>query len=378
MATRMNQERADVIIVGGGVIGCAIAAELASCYPDVFLLEALPKLGMVTSTRNSGVIHSGIYYPPGSLKARHCVEGNRLLYEFCSAHDVPCRRTGKLIVATTPEEEAQLEDLLARGSENGVGGLGMLSAAAVARQEPHIRALTGLRVPSAGLVESEGLVKALAAIAARKGAHIATNTRLEAVDPSSRSIRVRAGEAGEIETRVLVNAAGLYADEIAALCGNTRYRIFPCRGEYWEVATQDVTLTHDLIYPAPDPDGLYLGVHLTRTLAGTLLAGPNARYIEQKDNYEHSLESREEFCRRVQKLLPGIQPENLRPAFSGIRPKLTAPGEKGQADFVVERDPVHPNIVHLLGIESPGLTAALSLARLVAGLVSEVIDGLPE
>lgn len=374
MATRMNPERADVIVVGGGVIGCALAAELAGRYPDVFLLEALPKPGMVTSTRNSGVIHSGLYYPPGSLKARHCVEGNRLLYEFCDAHGVPCRRTGKLIVATTPEEKAQLEGLFARGKENGVEGLEILSATAVTRLEPLIKAQGGLRVPSAGLVESEQLVKALAAQAARKGAHIATSARLEAVEPSSRALRVRAGGAGEIETRVLVNAAGLYADEVAALCGNTSYRIYPCRGEYWEVVAQEVTLAHDLIYPAPDPDGLYLGVHLTRTLAGTLLAGPNARYLERKDDYEKNLEPREEFCRRVQKLLPDIQPENLRPAFSGIRPKLTAPGETGQADFIVERDPAHPNIIHLVGIESPGLTAALSLAKKVAAMVAETLD----
>jgi glycerol-3-phosphate dehydrogenase len=374
MATLHKPDRADVIIVGGGVIGCAIAAELADHYPDVFLLEALPKLGMLTSTRNSGVIHSGLYYPPGSLKARHCVEGNRLLYEFCAAHEVPCRPTGKLIVATTPEEESQLDALIARGRENGVEGLEMLSAAAVARREPQIKAKAGLRVPSAGLVESEGLVKALAAQAARKGAHIATSARMETLEPSQSAIRVKAGQAGDIETRVLVNAAGLYADEVAALCGNSSYRIYPCRGEYWEVAAQDVMLAHDLIYPAPDPTGLYLGVHLTRTLAGTLLAGPNARYIERKDDYEKGLEPREEFCRRVQKLLPNVSPSDLRPAFSGIRPKLTAPGKKGQADFVVERDAAHPNIIHLVGIESPGLTAALSLANTVTAMAAETLD----
>ena len=376
MATRNKQDRADVIVVGGGVIGLAIAAELAGPYPDVFLLEALPKPGMLTSTRNSGVIHSGLYYPPGSLKARHCVEGNRLLYEFCAAHNVPFRQTGKLIVATTPEEEALLEDLLARGRENGVKGLEMLSKTALERQENNIKGLTALWAPSAGLVESEGLVKTLAAIATRNGAHIATNARLEAVavEPSSESIRLRAGAAGEIETRILVNAAGLYADEVATLCGNRSYKIYPCRGEYWEVVAPEVTLAHELIYPAPDPDGLYLGVHLTRTLGGTLLAGPNARYIERKDDYEGGLESREDFCRRVQKLLPDMAPKNLRPAFSGIRPKLTAPGESGQADFIVERDSVHPNIIHLVGMESPGLTAALSLAQRVATLVTETLD----
>ena len=367
-------ERANVIIVGGGVVGCALAAELAARYPDVFLLEALPKPGMLTSSRNSGVIHSGLYYPPGWLKARHCVEGNRLLYEFCAAHGIPHKRTGKSIVAQTTGEEAHLEALLARGRENGVEGLKRLSRAALKQQEPAIEAKSALWVPSAGVIESEGLVKALAAQAAQNGAHIATSAPLEAVEPHPEFLRLRAGMAGEIETRVLINSAGLFADEVARLCGTPSYRIHPCRGEYWEIAPEKAGLINGLVYPTPDPAGLYLGVHLTKTVWGTLLAGPNANFVDAKDDYESDWEPKDSFCQRVQKLLPQIQPEDLHRAYSGIRPKLTAPGEPGMKDFIVERDSAHPNIIHLAGIESPGLTAALSLARHVAALASETLE----
>ncbi|MEE9235461.1 MAG: FAD-dependent oxidoreductase, partial [Candidatus Acidoferrales bacterium] len=182
-------ERARVLIVGGGVVGCAIAAELAPHTRDVFLLEQLPRLGLATSTRNSGVIHSGLYYSPGSLKARHCVEGNRLTYEFCRAHDIPHQNTGKFVVATTAGEEENIRFLLARGRENGVEGLELVSAAELKRHEPHVAGRCALRVPSSGLVESEALVKGYAAVATAHGAYLATNARLESVEPRRDFVR---------------------------------------------------------------------------------------------------------------------------------------------------------------------------------------------
>lgn len=366
-------ERANVVIVGGGVVGCAAAAELAPRVSDVFLLEALPRVGLVTSSRNSGVIHSGIYYAPSSLKARHCVEGNRLTYEFCAAHGVPHQRTGKFVVATTAEEERELHALLARGRENGVSGLELVTATELRRHEPHVAGRAALRVPSTGLLVSEDLVKAYSAAAQRHGAHIATDAPLGSVEPAAACIRVRAGQAGELETRVLVNAAGLHADEVAALFGFTRYKIHPCRGEYWEVAPAKAHLVNALVYPTPDPTGLSLGVHLTKTLWGTLLLGPNARYVADKDDYERDLEPRETFCTRVQKLLPQLRPDDLRPAYSGLRAKLTPPGQHGAEDFVVTRDPSYPRVIHLIGIDSPGLTSAPALAKRVAQLVLETL-----
>ncbi len=362
-------ERAKVLIVGGGVVGCAIAAELAPHTRDVFLLEQLPRLGLATSTRNSGVIHSGLYYSPGSLKARHCVEGNRLTYEFCRAHNIPHQNTGTFVVATTAGEEENIHFLLARGRENGVEGLELVSAAELKRHEPHVAGRCALRVPSSGLVESEALVKGYAAVATAHGAYLATNARLESVEPRRDFVRVTAGPAGELETRVFINAAGLFADQVAALFGNRQYKIFPCRGEYWEMVPSMAHLINRLVYPAPDP--FSLGVHLTKTLWGSLLLGPNTRYIEDKNDYERGRESRQKFCARVQKLLPQVQPQDLRPSYSGIQAKLAPPGHHGMADFVLTRDPAYPHVIHLVGIDSPGLTAAPSLARRVAHLVGE-------
>ena len=367
-------ESANAVVVGAGVVGLAVACELSSAYTDVFVLEALPRPGMLTSTRNSGVVHSGINYPPGSLKAHHCVEGNRLLYEFCERHHVTHRRTGKLVIATSEAEVPQLEALLAQGQANGVPDLMLGPEATVSSREPHIRAVAGLWAPSTGLVETESLLSTLSALATQNGVHIATGAGLESVEPSGGVLHVRAGEAGEIETRTLVNAAGLHADDVARLCGNSGYTIHPCRGEYWEIAPPRNEWVSGIVYPVPGPTEAGLGVHLTRTLSGTLLAGPNARYVTDKSNYESDWEAKEDFCQKVQRLLPEIQPGDLRRAYSGIRPKLTGGDDTEFSDFKIDRDPERPEIVHLAGIESPGLTAALSIACAVRRMVAEILD----
>ena len=366
-------EEARVVIVGAGVVGCAIAAEVSRRTQDVFLLEQMPRIGLGASSRNSGVIHSGIYYSPGSLKARHGVEGNRLTYEFCAAHSVPHRPTGKFVVATTPEEEAQLGELLARGRENGVTGLELVTAAELHQHEPHVAGRAALRVPSAGLVDSEALTQAYARLATAQGAHIVTNAKLEAVEPGPASVRIRS-TAGELTTRVFVNSAGLFSDEVAALFGNLGYRIYPVRGEYWEAVKTKAYLVNGLVYPAPDPSGLSLGVHFTKTLWGSLLIGPNARHIADKNDYEHDREPLEPFCARARRLVPELAPEDLRPSYSGIRAKLVPPDKTGHGDFVVTPDPNYSNVIHLIGIDSPGLTAAGSLARYVAKLVAEILS----
>lgn len=361
-------DEAKVVIVGAGVVGCAIAAEVSRHTEDVFVLEQMSRIGLGASSRNSGVIHSGIYYPPGSLKARHCVEGNRLTYEFCAAHHIPHRQTGKFVVATEPGEEAVLEELLSRGRANGVPGLELVTPAKLRQREPHVTGRAALWVPTTGLVDSEELTRGYARVAVAQGAHIVTEAKLEGVEPSSAALRLRT-TAGELETRVLVNSAGLFADEVAALVGYRQYRIYPVRGEYWEVVKARAHLINALVYPAPDPTGLSLGVHFTKTLWGTLLAGPNARYVSDKNDYERDREPVETFCARARRLLPELAPDDLRPGYSGLRAKLIPPGEKGHGDFVLTRDPTHPAIIHLIGIDSPGLTAAGSLARQVSALV---------
>ncbi len=372
------------MIVGGGVVGCAVAWKLAEKFSDVFLLEQMPKLAMGASSRNSGVIHSGIYYTPGSLKARHCVAGNRLTSEFCAAHSVPFRRTGKLVVASATQEEPQLEALLKRGEENGVRGLRIITRQEIRVREPYVEGRAALEVPSTGIIMSEELVKAYARLARERGANVLTSAEVARIEPEKATILV-ASALGEINTRCLVNCAGLFADEVAALCGNHRYRIYPVRGEYCEANPAKSHLIRALVYPLPQAHGLSLGVHLTKTLWGTLLVGPTARYIESKTDYESDRQPPQEFARSARTLLPDLKDEDLVLAYSGIRAKLSPPPEQRKhqpgadpkmeaaPDFVIERDPACPRIIHMMGIESPGLTSAISLADHVAGIVAETL-----
>jgi len=375
-------DEANIVIVGGGVVGCAIACALSAKWDDVFLLEALPKLGMGASSRNSGVIHSGLYYPPGSLKARHCVRGNRLTYEFCASHGVPHRNTGKLVVAASLAEAEALAALVQNGRANGVENLRIIDRAAIRAREPHIEGQQAIEVPSTGIVSSEDLVKAYARVAAERGASIVTHAKVERLEALGDTIRVKSA-AGEIHARCLINSAGLFADEVAGLLGSkmAEHRIYPVRGDYCEVTRAKADWIRGLVYPLPRPDGLSLGAHFTKTLWGNVLLGPTARYVTDKNDYESNREPIEEFARRARILLPGIEAADLTPAHSGIRAKLTPPAgadsrevhAKGIADFIIQRDPEFPRVVQLMGIESPGLTSAASIAEHVTELVSEIL-----
>jgi len=375
-------DRANVVIIGGGVVGCAIAHALSSQIEDVFVLEALPRLGMLTSSRNSGVIHSGIYYPPGSLKAHHCVHGNRLIYEFCAANRVPHKNIGKIVVAASTAEETDLIALMENGRANGVEGLRIIDRAAIRAREPHIEGHCALEVPSAGILSSEDLVKTFARVAVDRGAHILTTAKVEHLENLSDGIRVTS-TAGEIETRCLVNSAGLFADEIASMLGSNmaRHKIYPVRGEYCELVRAKQDWVKGLVYPLTHAPGLSLGVHLTKTLWGNVLVGPTARYIDDKNDYENDREPVANFAASAKHLLPAIEPADFVPAYAGIRPKLIPPDSaavesngKGIADFVIERDPEFPCVVQLIGIESPGLTSAPSIAEHIATLVGEILD----
>src|SRR5271154_6622115 len=302
-------DRANIVIIGGGVVGCAIARAVSSRWSDVFLLEALPKLAMGASSRNSGVIHSGLYYRPGSLKAKHCVRGNQLTYEFCASHNVPHRNTGKIVVASSHEEQDQLSALLETGRTNGLAGLRIIDRAAIRAREPHVEGVQAIEVPSTGIVSSEELVKAYARVAADLGAHVVTNARVEKLEVLPSGIRV-VSSAGEIEARCVVNSAGLFADEVAALLGSkmAAHRIYPVRGEYCELVLAKQDWVRGLVYPLPHPEGVSLGVHLTKTLWGNVLLGPTAKYIDDKNDYERNREPVETFAQGARLLLPGLEP----------------------------------------------------------------------
>jgi len=363
-------DRANIVIVGGGVVGCAVARAASLRWSDVFLVEQMPKLGMGASTRNSGVIHSGIYYPPGSLKARLCVAGNQMLRDFCAAHNVPHRYAGKLVVALSATEEPALEQLAENGRANGVEGLRIIDRSAVRAREPHINASAALEVPSAGIVSAEDLVKTIARIASEQGANLLPRARVVRLDPLRDSVAVTVTLDGApaaeetIEARCVINCAGLYADEIAALLENHNYRIYPVRGEYCELVRAKSYLVNNLVYPLPHADGLSLGTHLTRTLWSTVLVGPTAEYISDKNDYEHNRLPVEEFVRRAKPMLPELEAADL---------QLAPPGHGGFADFLIERDAVVPRAVQLVGIDSPGLTSSLAIAERVVSLAAEIL-----
>jgi glycerol-3-phosphate dehydrogenase len=374
-------DQANILIIGGGVVGCAIARTVSSRWQDVFLVEQFPRIGMATSTRNSGVNHSGIYYPKNSLKARLCVEGNCLTYEFCEKHKVPFRHCGKLVVAADPHEEPELVALKKRGEDNGVEGLRIVDAAEIRKREPHIKGVAALDVPSTGIVSAEELVHAYARIATEQGANIVTRARVMSLEPSGKNIRVglRIGDEEDsqhetIDARCVINAAGLYADEVAAMLGNHSWKIYPVRGEYCEVRGPRASLISNLVYPLPHADGISLGVHFTKTLWGTFLLGPTATYVEGKDNYEKDRLPIAAFAESAKTLLPEIEERDLQLGYTGLRPKLVPASHKGGiVDFVITRDPNVPQAIHLVGMESPGLTAAPAIAEHVAGLVAEVL-----
>jgi glycerol-3-phosphate dehydrogenase len=374
-------DQARVLIIGGGVVGCAIAEAVSRHWQDIYLVERFPKFGMVTSTRNSGVIHSGIYYKKGSLKARLCVSGNQLTKDFCKKNNVPFRTTGKLVVAKDSHEHEDLLALKRKGEDNGVEGLRIIDAAAIRAREPHIHGLSALEVPSTGICSSEELVHAFARVAESRGANLVNYAKVQSLEPKGDLISVglrigdeQAFETETIETRCVINAAGLYADEVAQMLGPRPWEIYPVRGEYCEIRGKRAELVHDLVYPLPRHDGLSLGLHFTKTLWGTTLVGPTAAYVDSKENYERDRLTIPEFAADAKTMLPELDATDLQLAYTGLRPKLLPPGIGGFVDFVIEPDREVPQVIQLVGIESPGLTAAPAIAQHVLSLVKNVLN----
>ena len=355
----------DVAVVGGGVTGLASALALARRGASVCLLERESKPGRAASTHNSGVIHAGIYYPEGSLKARLCVEGRDRLYEFCPAHQVPHRRCGKLIVAGTEDEAAQLPGLLRTGQANGVV-LSEVDAAFVKAREPNVHAIAALWSPDTGIVETEALVKALEHLCRQHDVAMVVGSPLSGADPVADGVELVTPHERFV-AHTVVNASGLYADTTSAMLGGMRFRIHPCRGEYAELAPAKRHMVNGLVYPLPHASGAGLGVHLAKTTWGTVTLGPTIRYQEAKDDYEGGRLTLEAFVELARHLLPWVTLADLQPGGSGIRAKLQGPGEPF-ADFMVQRDTENPRVIQASGIDSPGLTSCLAIGERVAAI----------
>jgi L-2-hydroxyglutarate oxidase LhgO len=357
----------DAIVVGAGVVGLAVARALALAGKETLILDRESSFGTWTSARNSEVIHAGIYYPQGSLKARLCVEGRERLYAFCEARGVAHRRCGKLIFAADPSQSSKLQDILATAHGAGVHDLQLLSAGEVEKLEPTLRCAEALLSPSTGIIDSHGLMVALLGEAEAHGATLVCDTEVTRVTRTGGEWAVHVG--GEAEPAasapILVNAAGLAAQRIAALTEGLEQATVPqlhlARGVYFSYGGPS-PFRH-LIYPVPEPGGL--GTHLTLDLAGQIRFGPDVEWIEEVD-YKVDPGRHGKFAAAAQRIWPELDPDRLRPGFAGVRPKLSGPGEPA-ADFAIIGPAEHgaPQLVNLFGIESPGLTASMAIAAMV-------------
>ena len=359
-------ESVDAIVVGAGVVGLAVARELARAGHETIILEAEDAIGTHTSSRNSEVIHAGIYYPKGSLKARACVAGKELLYEYCVAHGVPHRRSGKLIVATDPSQIEELEQIQRKAHANGVTDVVWMEKAQALALEPALNCVAALYSPSTGIIDSHALMLAYLGDAEDRGAMLALKTRLIGAQVVADGFVLRTNEL-DVSCRILVNSAGLRAPSVARLIeGYEKGRApdeFYAKGNYYSLTGR--APFSRLVYPVPEPGGL--GVHVTLDMAGQARFGPDVEWIDRID-YTVDPKRAERFYAAIRRYWPGLADGALAPGYAGIRPKTAGPGAPAP-DFEVQGPRAHrvPGLVNLFGIESPGLTASLALAGIVAG-----------
>lgn len=358
-------DRVDAIVIGAGVVGLACARALARGGREVLVLERHASIGEETSSRNSEVIHAGIYYPEGSLKARACVEGKALLYRYCRDYQIPHRRCGKLIVATREDQLEVLEGYRRQARVNGAGDLRWLSRAEVLELEPALECVGGVLSESTGIVDSHALMQSFLGELERHGGALAVRTEVQDVASTTSGLRVTT-EALEVETALLINAAGLSAPEVAARMRVAHREPVPkayyAKGRYYVLT--GAPPFHRLVYPVAEAGGL--GVHVTLDLGGSVRFGPDVTWCDAPD-YAFDDSDRDAFVDSIRRYYPGLEAGRLQPGYVGVRPKIAPPGA-AVGDFQV-RGPRHHGVaglVHLFGIESPGLTAALALAQEVA------------
>jgi L-2-hydroxyglutarate oxidase LhgO len=372
----MDQYRCDAAVIGAGAVGLAIARALAMRGFETFVLEKNAHFGMETSSRNSEVIHAGIYYPKDSLKAQLCVAGKRLLYDFCASHGVGHKRLGKLIVATQQDQTTQLDRIVQAAADNDVNDLKRLSRAEIAALEPELFATEGLFSPSTGIFDSHQYMLALLADAEGAGAHPVCGAAVTAVARTPGGYRLTIAQGDEklaLECRMLVNSAGLWAHQVAGLIEGLTVvpPLFLAKGSYAALSRR-CPFRH-LVYPLPEPSGL--GVHLTLDMGGGARFGANVEWLESNDpariDYSVSPELPGQYVPLIAAWWPALQQEMLAPGHSGVRPKLSGPGAPN-ADFHIDGPAVHglPGLVNLFGIESPGLTSSLAIAEHVGTMLT--------
>lgn len=368
---------ANITIIGAGVIGLAIANELSKYYTSVFVIEKLKNFGEETSSRSSEVIHSGVYYPSDSLKAKLCVKGRKMLYNFCSEFGVTYNKCGKLIIASSEEDLEQLDMLKIQGMKNGVNNIKKISAKEVEKLEPNIKALGALVISDTGVIDSYGFMKALEGNSKDNGVEFVYRSEVVYVNKQEKGYQIKLLEDGgsvfSFTSNILINAAGLNSDTISNLLGitNLSYKLNYCKGEYFAIGNNKCLKVKRLIYPVPNANLTGLGVHVTISVDGGLKLGPNAFYLKDRTidytvDKDHSID----FFKSAKRFLPFLEKEDLYPAYAGIRPKLQAKGDLFR-DFVIqeEKEKGFENYFNLIGIESPGLTASLAIGEYVNRLI---------
>lgn len=370
-------EEIAITVVGAGVIGLAVAREVAREYEDAFLIERNPSFGQEISSRNSEVIHAGIYYPKDSLKTKSCLEGKELLYDFCARNNIPFKKTGKLIVAVNRDEMRDLELLFKQASDNGVSGLQLISHSEIKKIEPNVSAEAAINSPSTGIIDSHSFMKRLAGEFEGLGGKIAYNTEVIGIEKTGAGYEVSVNDAQgarfKFLTDIFINCAGLDSDKIAEMGGIKKgeYKLKYCKGDYFRVHPRKARFINRLVYPVPKKNGGGLGIHATVDLAGGLRLGPDDEYVKAID-YKIDAAKAKLFYESAKDYMPFIELQDLAPDMSGIRPKLQGPGD-GFRDFIIKEESENnlEGFINLIGIESPGLTASLYISGLVKKLINK-------
>ena len=392
---------ADIVIVGGGIVGLATAYHLTEKYPNkkILVLEKEDEVAHHQTGNNSGVIHSGLYYKPGSLKAKNCIDGYHMMIQFCDEHQIPYDLCGKVVVATDKSELGRLRDLFDRGRENGLEGLEMLDQARLKEIEPHLAGIQGILVPQTGIVNYKQVCQKLAEIITQRGGEIHLNTLVQAMKETADNVQITTSTIS-VECQLIINCAGLYSDEVAKMhLGKLDTRIIPFRGEYFELTAEAEHLVKHLIYPVPDPNFPFLGVHFTRMIGGGIEAGPNAVFAFKKEGYlrtdfnfkeffgsllwpgfqkvmfkywktglgeMYRSFSKKAFTKALQRLIPEVQEEHLVPAPAGVRAQACDRTGGLLDDFKIVHE---KRAIHVINAPSPAATSSLSIGKTISDMV---------
>ena len=372
---------AEITIIGAGIVGLAIAEKISEKHENVFLIEKNLSFGQETSSRNSEVIHAGIYYTRDSLKAKLCAEGKWLLYDYCKKYDIPFNNCGKLIVATTQEEIAVIEGIKQTALRNGVDDILVLEKDQIAELEPNIFAMKALFSPSTGIVDTHSLMKQYETNAINNGCQIVYGSEVTGISQIKNGYKVELLDADKnyysFSTGIVINSAGLTSDKVSELVGisDDSLKIVFCKGEYFRINPPKNKLISRLIYPVPHPNMEGIGIHVTIDLGGGVKLGPDVKYLES-NVYDYKLTSskQEAFYKSAKKFLPFLEFDDLAPEMAGIRPKIQKPGEQLRDFYIMEEsDRGYPGFINLIGMESPGLTSSIAIAKYVNGLINKTI-----